>query len=299
MTEQEYRDYLNVVKAIYPDSLANEIDNGNKDALDYVLNYQVMSKWVRGKVKDSSDVNKRADQELAQFEETVKTSLGADKTLDKYYAEYQVTHDQLRTFFIDQVKMEDYFGREITEDAKLQTYNQIKESGGLTQADYRHILIGTENRSKEEAKRKADELVKKLRSGADFATLARENTDDTGSKESGGLYTTDQLPLNQVAPEFGKAVMSLQLNQISDPVETQFGYHIIRVEKRSEMSFESIKKDITLYLVGEKQQEFLENNLKTILKEKNIPPSMIKEQPSADKQPESETQPQDLTKPAE
>ncbi|MCS6831352.1 MAG: peptidylprolyl isomerase [Armatimonadota bacterium] len=96
----------------------------------------------------------------------------------------------------------------------------------------RHILISTGNRTEEQARKRAEEILQKVRAGGDFAKLAKEFSDDPGSKQNGG--SLGAIPRSQVAtlfvPEFAKAVETLQPGQISDLVKTQFGFHIIRLD---------------------------------------------------------------------
>jgi len=101
-----------------------------------------------------------------------------------------------------------------------------------------HILVGTmdpETRAplsdeKKQAKRKlAEDLLKRAKAGEDFAKLAKEFSDDPGSKDNGGEYT---FPRNQMVPEFESAAFALQTNQVSDIVTTQFGYHIIKLSEK-------------------------------------------------------------------
>jgi peptidyl-prolyl cis-trans isomerase C len=96
----------------------------------------------------------------------------------------------------------------------------------------RHILVSTGNRTEEQARKRAEEILQKVRSGADFAKLAKEFSDDPGSKQNGG--SLGAIPRSQVAalfvPEFAKAVEALQPGQVSDLVKTQYGFHIIRLD---------------------------------------------------------------------
>lgn len=96
----------------------------------------------------------------------------------------------------------------------------------------RHILVSTGNRTEEQARKRAEEILQKVRSGGDFAKLAKEFSDDPGSKQNGG--SLGAIPRSQVAalfvPEFAKAVEALQPGQVSDLVKTQYGFHIIRLD---------------------------------------------------------------------
>jgi hypothetical protein len=110
-----------------------------------------------------------------------------------------------------------------------------------------HILIKTEgmdDAKKAEAKKKIEDILKKARSGEDFATLAKTYTEDPGSKETGGEYT---FPKGKMVPEFEKAAFALEVGKISDVVETQFGYHIIKLSEKipaKKHSFDEMKTKI-------------------------------------------------------
>ena len=110
----------------------------------------------------------------------------------------------------------------------------------------RHILIST-NDGEDEAqqKAKADGLVEQLRAGSDFALLAKEYSDDTGSASNGGDLGV--VEKGQMVAEFEEATFALEQGKISDPVKSQFGYHIIQVEKINlpvQQSFDDVKFDI-------------------------------------------------------
>ncbi len=122
----------------------------------------------------------------------------------------------------------------------------------------RHILIKVpSNANKKEweaAKKKALEIRQKLLKGEDFATLAKRYSDDPGSKNRGGELGYFQK--GQMVPEFEKAAFSLKKGEISKPVKTTFGYHIIQVQDRTkakEKSFDQVKQEIRQRLLRQKQ----------------------------------------------
>src|ERR1700761_2622997 len=98
----------------------------------------------------------------------------------------------------------------------------------------RHILIKVDPKADAKtdaaAKQKAEDLLKQIKGGADFAALAKANSDDPGSKDAGGELGMIQRGVT--VPAFESAAFSLQPGQISDLVKTQFGYHIIKVEEK-------------------------------------------------------------------
>lgn len=104
-----------------------------------------------------------------------------------------------------------------------------------------HILIGaseTEPEASKQAKRaKAEELRKQLVAGEDFAKLARENSSCPSKAHGGDLGS---FPKGQMVPAFDEAAFSLKVGEISQVVETQFGYHIIRVSQHTEAGVEPL-----------------------------------------------------------
>jgi peptidyl-prolyl cis-trans isomerase D len=106
---------------------------------------------------------------------------------------------------------------------------QVKE-----QAKVRHILIavpaGSDAKVDAAAKSKAEDILKQIKSGGNFADLASKNSDDPGSKTQGGEL--GWLDPGKTVPEFDKAAFSLPVGQTSGLIKTQFGYHILQVEDK-------------------------------------------------------------------
>jgi peptidyl-prolyl cis-trans isomerase C len=126
-------------------------------------------------------------------------------------------------------------------------------------ADYdavtaRHILIrmtgsavplkeGEKDLSDDEALAKAKDIRAKLVAGADFAELAKADSDDAGSGANGGVL--GDFTHGRMVPQFEEAAFALKVNEISEPVKTQFGYHIIQVTKHESKSMDDMKAEIT------------------------------------------------------
>ncbi|MBI5417438.1 peptidylprolyl isomerase [Candidatus Poribacteria bacterium] len=127
----------------------------------------------------------------------------------------------------------------------------------------RHILIkaGSQDKkaSEEEkkiAKEKADKLHKQIKEGANFLKLALENSDDTGSKTQGG--DLGYFSKGSMVKEFEEAVMKLKVGEVSNPVLSQFGYHIIKLEDIKEehtKSFQEVEKQARIKCVTNKEKE--------------------------------------------
>lgn len=124
----------------------------------------------------------------------------------------------------------------------------------------RHILVETEDQAKD--------VVKKLKAGADFAALAKELSKDPGS-EGGDLgYITK----DQVVPEFGNAAFALDKGKISDPVKTQFGWHVIKVEDKRDRKPPALDqvKDRIKAALAQKAGEELMQKLRASAKIENL-----------------------------
>jgi peptidyl-prolyl cis-trans isomerase C len=123
----------------------------------------------------------------------------------------------------------------------------------------RHILYQvTSAESAATAKRKADAALAKLKAGADFATLAKQESEDPGSKAKGGDlgYVTRD---SQLDPTFLQAAFALKEGQLSGVVQTQFGYHIIRVDDRRTKTLAQVRAQLIQQIEQQKgQQLFLE-----------------------------------------
>jgi foldase protein PrsA len=136
-------------------------------------------------------------------------------------------------------------------------------------ATVHHILIATDNRTEEEALVRAQEVRTKLNDGETFAALAEEYSDDYGSRENGGTY--EDYPINTWVPEFKEAAAELPINEISEPIKTQFGYHILKVESRHTKTLDEVKEEIRSGLSAAKLDEFMKDELPKYIKEIKLP----------------------------
>lgn len=150
------------------------------------------------------------------------------------------------------------------QDAELQSaYNTYLDN--LKQEEKRqssHILIDTANRSEDEAQELAQSVYDKIQAGEDFSALAKEFSDDKPSAEDGG-----SLPLAEpgtFVPPFEDALYALKVGEVSQPVKTDFGYHIIKldeIEAAEPESFEDKKAE----LVADFQEQQQADAYRTVL----------------------------------
>src|ERR1700755_446848 len=137
-----------------------------------------------------------------------------------------------------------------TDEAMKKVYEEAsKQITGEQEVHARHILVETED----EAKAVKAELEK----GADFAELAKKKSKDPGAADGGdlGFFTHEQM-----VPEFSAVAFALEPGKISDPVKSQFGWHIIKVEEkrnRQAPDFAQVKPQIETYVARKAQAEYV------------------------------------------
>ena len=156
----------------------------------------------------------------------------------------------------------------IRSDSGYHLVYMAEKRGGeqvVAQTEARHILIKpSEIMTDEQARELVVELRTRAESGEDFGELAKEYSEDIGSAAEGGdLGWTSP---GQMVPEFDKAMAATEVDQISEPVKTQFGWHIIQVEGRrqQDMTSEAIRAQAMNYLHDRKYQEELDAWLRQI-----------------------------------
>lgn len=134
----------------------------------------------------------------------------------------------------------------VTDDEVKQYFEANKASYGQPeQVRASHILVATQA--------EADDIEKQLKAGADFAALAKAKSLDTGSKDAGG--DLGFFGKGTMVPEFEQAAFSLKVGEVSDPVKSQYGYHVIKVTDHKDAvtaTFESKQAEIRDQLVQQK-----------------------------------------------
>src|SRR5579871_4831087 len=137
-----------------------------------------------------------------------------------------------------------------TDDAMKKVYQEAaKQIEGEQEVHARHILVETEDDAKT--------IEAELKKGGDFAELAKTKSKDPGASDGGdlGFFTKEQM-----VPEFANVAFSLEPGKISDPVKSQFGWHIIKVEEkrnRKPPEFDQVKAQIETYVTRKAQAEYV------------------------------------------
>ncbi|MDQ0205310.1 peptidylprolyl isomerase [Alkalicoccobacillus murimartini] len=205
-------------------------------------------------LKEKADDIGITDEELEAEIEELKTNFGVEEDEDLFNTITAQTQGQIEVDSRDEL-IDDYIkpqlvitklsaeGVEVTEEDKEAFYEENQDSFG-TQVQARHILV--------EDIETAEDLEAQLEDGADFAELAEENSTDPGSAANGG-----ELPLfgeGEMVPEFEEAAFSLDIDEISEPIESTHGFHIIQVMDRLD-SYEDFADEIEEILIGQQSKD--------------------------------------------
>lgn len=181
----------------------------------------------------------------------------------------------LRRRSLRELYFQDVIKKSVSDADAKQIYDaQVGQLKPEEEVQARHILVETEDQAKD--------LKKKIAEGTDFVAAAKENSKDPGSKDDGGML--GYFGRGQMVPEFEKAVFSLNKGDVSDPIKTQFGWHLIKLEDkrpRKPPAFEVVKDRILQSLLLQKAQqtavslrsqakiEIVDADLKKALEERN------------------------------
>jgi peptidyl-prolyl cis-trans isomerase C len=180
------------------------------------------------------------NQLFAEASEAQKLDQGTD---------FQTRLNYLKRRALREIYFEKVIKAAVSEAEARKIYDeQVKLLKPEEEVSARHILVDTEAEAKA--------LKEQIDKGADFAQLAKEKSKDPGSKEDGG--NLGFFGHGQMVPQFEEVVFKLQKGQVSDPVKTQFGWHLVKLEDRrtkSPPAFEIVKDRIMQSLLLKKAQE--------------------------------------------
>ena len=243
-------------------------------ATDNLISRRLVEQRIKeeGITVSPEEVDERMAEVMANF--------GSEEELSERLAMMGVTVDMVKHEMETGLAVEKLLARHIPQaevtDADTRAYYD-DNPGQFTQPERvgaSHILVKTEDTDteavKQEARSEAERLLGELKGGADFAQLAAEHSDCPSSANGGdvGLFGRGQM----VKP-FEDAAFAMGIGEISDVVETQFGYHIIKVTEREEeqmVAFDEVEEDIAAMLDAQRKQEALKAYTDQLRAEANI-----------------------------
>jgi len=199
---------------------------------------------------DEAAINKALLDQLvtakAIMQEAEKLGTSKDPAFKKFLA--QRTEQALLEFYVQGV-----VAKKVTDKAVRDLYDSTV-TGAKAPEEYkaRHILVETEDQAKD--------IIKQIKGGKDFAALAKEKSKDPGSGQNGGdlgWFTAEMM-----VPEFSNAAVALKNGDISAPVKSQFGWHVIQTQERRKQpapKFDDVKENLGQQLRQQTTQELVAN----------------------------------------
>jgi len=187
---------------------------------------------------------------IAYLADMIMVAQAADKKKLADNPDFQRRLAFMRTKLLMGFELQEEAKAALSDEALHQTYDDaVRSMGGQQEVRARHILVDSEDEAKA--------VLDQLKAGGDFATLAKDKSKDPGAAAGGdlGYFTKEQM-----VPEFAEVAFKMYPGQVSNPVKTQFGWHIIKVEDkrtRKPPEFERVKDQIETYLARKAQSDFI------------------------------------------
>jgi peptidyl-prolyl cis-trans isomerase C len=193
----------------------------------------------------------KREQMIAYLADVIIAAKAAEDKKVADQKEFKSRLTFIRNKLLMETLLQDVGKAAVTPDTMKKVYEDAKKQmGGEQEVRARHILVPTEDEAKA--------VLAEIKKGTDFAELARQKSKDPGAAAEGGdlgYFTKDQM-----VPEFAEVAFKLDKGQVSDPVKTQFGWHIIKVEdKRTKPvpDYDKVKDQIETYVSRKAQAEYI------------------------------------------
>lgn len=265
-----------------------QVMQGRPGQLPETLNEQLKDQVINKMINDELLFQHAAKKGIKIETETIDAEIKKIKSRFKDEKQYQ---QQLKTIGLDEKKLRGQINqriainqliqKEIVPSVKVTDDNAKKYYDANTdkfrqpeKVRARHILMkvekGDSEEKKAEAKKKLQDIQKRILAGEDFGTLAKENSQGPSNVRGGdlGYFTRGRM----VKP-FEDVAFKLTPNEVSDIVETQFGYHLIKVvdhQDASDPPFEAVKSKIMSFLFNEQVQKKMEPYVNTLREKAKI-----------------------------
>ena len=218
--------------------------------------------------QSDEDTQKEVDDIINQY----KSQYSDEEQFNQLLSDNGFTEDSFREYQAEQSKIR-YVYQQITADATvsdedIQNYYDENKDTNFSQgagATVSHILVDDEDTAKD--------IKAQLDAGADFATLAKEKSKDTGTAQNGGSLGFVPYNSTQYVQEFMDGFKDLKEGEVSDPVKSQYGYHIIKATDLKEATItplDEVKDQIKMQLEQQKQSEAFNSKIEEWKKDLNV-----------------------------
>src|SRR3990172_2326166 len=229
-----------------------------KQIVDGLITQKLIMQFIRDSKIEVSQAE--IEKELNKVREEIKSNPGLEgKTLEQVLETHGSSIDNLKSDIVISLSLEKHLGKDI-DDKKIKAYfDENKAACDGTEVRASHILVDTHQMKTDAELAQALEKIKKIKaevdSGKDFAELAKQYS-DCPSKDKGGDLNYFKGMGQRLEP-VSAAVFFLNVGQLSDPVKTPSGYHIIKVteiKKGNDVKFDDVKQVIKQNMMEEKAQ---------------------------------------------
>lgn len=253
-----------------------EKDKLKKDILNELISAELL--YQASRKAGLGDMSKEVDSQL----ENIKKGFGSNQEFQKVLKERGIEIKDLKEdikkgIYINAYLEKDVFSKlgPVTEDEKKQEYEGNKDKLNVPdEVKASHVLIKVGDKAAAEEKQKAKEKIEALRaramSGEDFAKLAKENSEDASAPNGGDL---GYFKKGDMVKPFEDAAFGLEKDQISPVVETQFGYHVIKVTDKKAahtLTYEEVSKDIEKFLLNKHKRDEINKTTESLRKNAKI-----------------------------
>ena len=251
---------------------ANQIDNLNIEEVNKVMR-EVAIKIGTDKllVLAAQEQSVEIPEDTVQAElQKFYTKFGSKENFEQQLQRQGFTMEFVQSDIKNGMLIRKYFN-EIVYPSITVTENDIDEAYKQDKlATVRHILMLTQGKGEEEKaaiRVKMEEILEKAQAGEDFSELAKQYTEDPGSKDTGGLY--EDFPRGRMVKPFEDASFDLPIGSISDIVETRYGFHIIKVEgrKKETLPLEEVRDDLEKQITLLKQRDRYTSEIESLKEE--------------------------------
>lgn len=288
ITEEEYEEnYLmqrNLYAAQFGEEFMNQPGQSGKTIAEElrtnVMDLMVMYSLMEAELKENN--LEITDEELNTAMEESKATMGGEEGYENFKEQAKFSDEDFERQSYQNLlykKHMEYFKENVADvtDEKIAAEYETNKAM-YDQVNASHILVETE----EEAK----EVKQRLDDGEDFATVAAEVSMDEGTKAQGGALGS----FNQgtMVPEFSEAAFAMEPGDISEPVQSQFGWHIIQVHNKT-IGLDTSKEAIREQLAAQEYQQYMNGLKQNADIETNIPPMPKELQPTTTEAPATET----------
>lgn len=246
-----------------------------KNILEELISAELL--YQESKKAGLGDLTKEVEQQF----ENIKTGFNSDKEFEKVLKDRGILEKDLKNDILKGISIKKFLDKDVYnnisvgEAEKKEEYERNKDKLNVPeQVKASHILVIVKEGASEEDKKAALEKLEGLRkraiSGEDFAALAKENSEDGSAAKGGDL---GYFGRGQMVKPFEDAAFNLNIGDISPVVETQFGYHIIKLDDKKAphtLTYNEVEKDIERFLINRHKKEKVDKLVEDLKKKAKI-----------------------------